>query len=138
MDDFIFTISDNESIPDYETDEPITRLSKESNKRKRDEDGHANTHTTKQKKKKKHKPNANGGDSDNEVLVGEKDDEVASDFEFNGFGLGDAVVKGFGDWAQASNGQIVTSDRAAVSVDDIIARRRKGKEEDLVLSLIHI
>lgn len=127
MDDFILTISDDESVPNHETDESLNN-SKEGNKRKRDEDRDVNTDTTKKKKKKKNKGNANHGDSENEVLVGEKDDEVDSDFEFNGFGIGDAVVGGFGDWAQASNGQIITGDRAAVSVDDIIARRRKGKE----------
>ena len=132
MDDFIFTISDNESLPDHETDESITKLPRESNKRKRGDDNHVNTDTTNKKNKKnKTKENVDRGDSENEMLVVDKDDEVDSEFEFNGFGLGDAVVEGFGDWAQASNGQIATGDRAAVNVDDIIARRRKSKETAL-------
>lgn len=122
MDDFIFTISDNESIPDYEEEDVDSVAPKAGTKRKREDE-----RAPKDKKKKKKKKNAEENVTENEKAVGEDDGALDPDFEFLGAGQASNIVDGFGDWAQASSGKIVNGDRPAVSVDDIIARRQKAK-----------
>ena len=133
-DDFILTISDNEddSIPDI--DEEIPAIPPPSNKKRKRNDDSA----SKNKKAKKGKNDKGGAiEEEEEGIWGAKDEDdgaMDSEFEFaledrNGTEGGLEEFEGWG-FESARRGLVNGgggSDKRAVDIDEIIARRREKK-----------
>ncbi len=121
-DDFITTISDNESVGEY-IEEDVPEVAPPKKKVK----------TAKAKKSKNKKKGANANDSEEEEkpegIWGQNDDDdgaMDSDFEFMTGTAGDlgADFEGWGfDGAKGVKG----ADKAIVDIDEIIRRRREKK-----------
>jgi ATP-dependent RNA helicase DDX27 len=150
-DDFIRTISDNESLnglADEDEDlgfEAPTKPTQNSKKRKRDDnagliitDNLANGKNKKAKKNKKQKsepePLANGDDSPEEdqtwTARGEDDGAMDSDFEFQIGDVDTGIVENFDGWDLKGSATVSmaakSGDKKGVDIDELIARRRKG------------
>lgn len=142
-DDFVFTISDNDDIPDRDDDDaddvaspPPAVLAGKGKKRKRDE-GVADAKAEKKKKSKKAKREQKNGKRAKEALkdeesaeAGEDDGAMASDFEFQVGDVDTGVLEDFDGWGlgQKEQEQRGKGGSKAVDVDDIIERRRKARE----------
>ncbi|CAO1599364.1 MAG: hypothetical protein LQ349_004952 [Xanthoria aureola] len=146
--DFVLTISDDETHSLEEDSEPKTTKQgtrAPSKKRKRTDkdrylaDGVSTNNTDRAPKKRKNKTNeglssrrdASEDDEDRETswaARGEDDGAMDSDFEFQIGNVDTGLVEGFDGWeahdrAQPNGGQ---PDKRAVDIDELIKRRRKG------------
>jgi len=148
-DDFVFTISDNDDIPDRDDDAdadtddaaspPPAVLAGKGKKRKRDE-GVADAKAEKKKSKKARREQKNGkrakeplkGDGEESAEeVGEDDGAMASDFEFQVGDIDTGVLEDFDGWGLGQKEQEEQRGKGgskAVDVDEIIERRRKARE----------
>ncbi|KAI0020880.1 hypothetical protein F4780DRAFT_790874 [Xylariomycetidae sp. FL0641] len=113
-DDFIYTLSDNEDIPDEEPPEP----------------------SPPKKKTKKSKKKATPQDEEDDGLWGKKADDdgaMDSDFEFAEDGTTDFRAEDFEGWGfdGARKGMNGAAEKKIVDVDEIV-RRRKGKQGEEV------
>ena len=148
-DDFVFTISDNDDIPDRDDDDdadaddaasPLPAvLAGKGKKRKRDE-GVADAKAEKKKSKKARREQKNGkrakeplkedGEESAEE-AGEDDGAMASDFEFQVGDVDTGVLEDFDGWGLGQKEQEEQQGKGgskAVDVDEIIERRRKARE----------
>ena len=141
-DDFVFTISDNDDIPDRDDDAddaaspPPAVLAGKGKKRKRDE-GVADAKAEKKKSKKAKREQKNGKrakeplkDEESAEEAGEDDGAIASDFEFQVGDVDTGVLEDFDGWGlgQKEQEQRGKGGSKAVDVDEIIERRRKARE----------
>ena len=143
-DDFVFTISDNDDIPDRDDDAddaaspPPAVLAGKGKKRKRDE-GVAGAKAEKKKSKKARREQKNGkraqeplkeDEEESAEEAGEDDRAMASDFEFQVGDVDTGVLEDFDGWGlgQKEQEQRGKGGSKAVDVDEIIERRRKVRE----------
>ncbi|KAI0840343.1 DEAD-domain-containing protein [Hypoxylon sp. FL0890] len=114
VDDFIYTLSDNDELPNEEEE-----VVAEPNPPK--------------KKVKKNKKSAPVDDGEENSVWGKKDDDdgaMDSDFEFAEDGTTDFRAEDFEGWGfdGAKKGMNGTSQKRIVDVDEIVRRRRGGKD----------
>ncbi|OCL09757.1 DEAD-domain-containing protein [Glonium stellatum] len=149
-DDFVFTISDNDDVPDRDDDAdlddaatpPPAVLAGKGKKRKRDESAAAEKkQQLKSKKAKRELAKAKGKGKhavqpaavDGDIVEqeeGEDDGAMASDFEFVVGDVDTGVLEDFDGWGLGSKEveeQKGKSGSKAVDVDEIIERRRKAR-----------
>ena len=150
VDDFILTISDNDtSAPTLDEDEDTARtngskLSHKGKKRKRDTDASSNVNGSNGQKKKKAKNIKSGiiipqesaavedGSIDEEeetwVSGGQDDGAIDSDFEFQIGDTDTGVVEDFDGWGTSgvTGGATNRRDKKGVDIDELIARRQRG------------
>ena len=140
VDDFVFTISDNDTQTSaLEEDVTGTEL-RQGNKRKRDCGNSTDTisnSSKRAKKDKKEKANSNkpnieelrvpDEEDDTWAAGGEDDGAIDSDFEFQVDGLNTGVVEDFDGWGLDEVAKETTSrgNKKGVDIDELIARRRK-------------
>jgi ATP-dependent RNA helicase DDX27 len=132
-DDFVLTISDNEDVPDLEESVPEKR-----NKRSRDDQQETKPAAKRQKKSKGREANnsvANSVDLPHEEDL-EEDSDFASDFEFVADETS-GIIEGFDGWGAddtlEAKPTMNGSSSKSVDITELIARRRRLKEEELRL-----
>ena len=141
-DDFILTISDDDNFSVPEEREEI-QAAHQSRKRKREgEDEKPNgTQIEGRSRKKKRQDsstethsskfsaqiNGEGDESDD----GQDDGAMDSDFEFQIGEADEGILKDFDGWGLANtlNGEVKKGNKKGVDIDEIIARRRKPKDD---------
>ncbi|KAJ8106679.1 hypothetical protein ONZ43_g6981 [Nemania bipapillata] len=116
VDDFIYTLSDNDDIPDEEIIEP-------------------NPPKKKSKKSKKSKKGASSNDDvDEDGIWGKKEDDdgaMDSDFEFVEDKTIDFRAEDFEGWGfEGAHKALNGAQKKIVDVDEIVRRRRGGKSKD--------
>ncbi|KAI4242354.1 MAG: hypothetical protein L6R40_004083 [Gallowayella cf. fulva] len=149
--DFVLTISDNETIPSLAEDErsssspePPTEALSKKRKRERNDQSLANAHqangtgnNAKRRKSKSQKEvpaGKNASEYEDEegelswAAKGEDDGAMDPDFEFQAGNVDTGVIEDFDGWEDvggAKEGRI-QSDKKGVDIDDLIMRRRKA------------
>ncbi|KAF2461860.1 P-loop containing nucleoside triphosphate hydrolase protein [Lineolata rhizophorae] len=141
-DEFVLTISDDDSIPNVEEGDKLELpLVQPSKKRKRnDRETIVNGVGKKESKSKKAKKNKKQGgqergsedeEAENQDWVGRGEDDgaLASDFEFQVGDMTSGIVKDFDGWgSDGQDDERMRGDKKAPDIEDIIARRRRQKE----------
>lgn len=141
-DDFIFTISDHDDVSDdgAEQAEERPKLSGRGKKRKFDDAALVKPKEVQQSKKSKKKGKKNQDVipeleevDDDEIVEPAEDiddnDDIASDFEFAPGDVDIGYVEDFDGWGNEPAQEKNTVKGAAVSVDEIIERRRSKKQK---------
>lgn len=145
--DFVFTLSDDEGIAIDETEDiteetaEIDNASKNSKKRKREQN--ATSQPSKQSKKQKKQQQSKKSKNmefeedddleDGEVDNGEDDGVLDPEFEFDiGGNANRDVIEDFDGWgADDGKQKAAGGNKKAVDIDDIIARRKQRKVEEI-------
>jgi ATP-dependent RNA helicase DDX27 len=145
--DFVFTLSDDEGFAIDETEDiaeeraEIENTSKNSKKRKREQNATSqpSKQSKKQKKQQQSKKSKNTDFEDNEDLEDEEADDGEDDgvldpeFEFDiGGNATRDVIEDFDGWgADDGKQKAAGGNKKAVDIDDIIARRKLRKVEEI-------